>query len=239
MYNDELEDIAKQYHLNADMKDKFIEDISQFYFCDWIKEKFACNRHVCEMGYGEGITTRRLGSYFQNYSVVEGSSALCEKARSELKQVKVVHSLFEDYRPKKKYDMVLALHVLEHVDKPKDILDQIKLWLKPGGVLIVLVPNKRSLHRLFALNMGMINELDDLSDRDVLVGHQRVYDLTELRGEMERAQFKVTDEKGFFLKTVPNYMMINYKHELIMELNKISADLDPSILANICLVGEL
>ena len=40
---------------------------------------------------------------------------------------------------------------------------------------------KQPLHRQFALGMGLISHLDELSDRDLQVGHQRVYDLAGLK----------------------------------------------------------
>ena len=86
-----------------------------------------------------------------------------------------MNSLFEDYKPTVRYDLVLALHVIEHVDEPGVILNQIQDWLVPGGTLIVLVPNKMSLHRQFAMNMGLISSLDELSARDHIVGHQREF----------------------------------------------------------------
>jgi SAM-dependent methyltransferase len=239
MRREELDNIASNYHLKEEVKDKFIEDISQYHFCDWIKKQFSPNLSVCEMGYGEGITAKKMGGYFRSYSVVEGAASLCKKAREENENIEVVHSFFEEYIPAQKFDLILALHVLEHVDSPKMILDKIIRWLKPNGCLVALVPNKQSLHRVFALNMGLIDALDSLSERDILVGHQRVYDISELKNELERAHFSVIKEAGFFLKSLPNSMMVDHKPELIWELNKISEILDPSILANICVVARI
>lgn len=43
-----------------------------------------------------------------------------------------------------------------------------KNWLKKDGEIIVIVPNKESIHRRLALNMGLIQKLDSLSERDKL-----------------------------------------------------------------------
>jgi SAM-dependent methyltransferase len=239
MTNNHLEGIARDYHMNQVVKDKFIEDISQDYFCEWVKNSFKPNLTVCEMGYGEGITASHLSGHFQDYTVVEGAASLYKLATSELKDISVIHSLFEDYMPSNKYDLILALHILEHVNNPQEILTHIKKWLKPGGKLVILVPNKNSLHRVFANKMGLIDKLDELSERDIQVGHQRVFGLSALITEVIDAGYNVLSEHGFFLKTLPNSMMLKFDHKLIWELNKISTKLDPSLLANICVVCEL
>ena len=55
---------------------------------------------------------------------------------------KLDKGLFEEYAPKEKFDLILALHVLEHVDNSARILGQIRKWLNDGGQLVVLVPNR-------------------------------------------------------------------------------------------------
>ena len=239
MNEQNLESIATSYHLDKQKEDKFIEDISQYYFCDWLNEFFPNDLYVCELGYGEGITSDRLSKKFVNYDVVEGSATLCKQAKRKLRSVKVIHSLFENYRPLRNYDLILALHVLEHVDNPTEILAKLKEWLNPGGRVVIVVPNKNSLHRVFAHGMKLISELDELSPRDIEVGHQRVYGFEELREQVTNVGLQVDDEFGFFLKTLPNYMMLEHDPKLILELNKISNKIPPNLLANICLVCSL
>lgn len=40
-----------------------------------------------------------------------------------------------------KYDLVMALHLLEHMNKPVDYLRNLKPLLKPQGKIIIEVPN--------------------------------------------------------------------------------------------------
>ena len=199
MQIEELERIASDYHSSTDTKDKFIEDISQYSFCNWVEENYPSHLNVCEMGYGEGITAKILNAYFQNYHVIEGAPSLVEKAKNVIPGISIEQTLFEDYLPSDKFDTILALHVLEHVDNPIDVLNMMKKWIKPDGEIIILVPNKNSIHRLLAMEMGLINNLDELSQRDHLVGHQRVYDFDWLKSDVNKAGFKVVREAGFFL----------------------------------------
>ena len=235
MIIEELERIAENYHDAIDTKDKFIENISQRYFCSWVKANFSNNLNVCEMGYGEGITAHFLIEYFKEYLVIEGAPSLVKKARSITPSLTIIETLFEDFVPKEKFDLILALHVLEHVNDPLNILKMMKKWIKPDGEIVILVPNKNSIHRLLAKEMGLIGNLDDLSPRDYLVGHQRVYDFEKLKIDVERAGFKVAKEAGFFLKPLPNSMLIDYNHDLLFAMNSLSNIFPSEFMANICL----
>jgi 2-polyprenyl-3-methyl-5-hydroxy-6-metoxy-1,4-benzoquinol methylase len=231
----ELEIIAENYHKTSDIKDKFIEDISQKCFCSWVKEHFKCNKFVCEMGYGEGITANLLNEHFNDYLVIEGAPSLVRKALRTNPQLMIKETLFENFVPEENFDLILALHVLEHVNEPLEILQMMRQWIKPDGEIIILVPNRNSIHRLLAKEMGLIQNLDDLSARDHLVGHQRVYDLDSLKTDAKNAGFEVVKEAGFFLKPLPNSMMLDFNHDLLMAMNSLSSVLPPTLMANICL----
>jgi SAM-dependent methyltransferase len=167
--------------------------------------------------------------------VVEGSPRLAAAARARHgAQGLVVHdALFEDFVPDEPYDAVLALHIAEHVDDPRALFARLRTWLRPGGALIVMVPNAQSLHRRLAVRMGLQDKLDVLSDRDRLVGHLRVYDLKSLGADLAAAGLVVDHEFGYQLKTVPNSMMLGWPRELIAALIDISPEIPPSMLANI------
>ena len=235
----QLETIAKSYHLGVAIPDKFIEDISQHFFCDWVKSIYSSKLKTCEMGFGDGITAKLLHNYFANYSVVEGSLTLAKEAKRRIPGLKIDCNLFEEFKTKQKFDLVLALHVLEHVDSPASILKTIRNWLAPGGMVLILVPNRNSLHRIFAKGMGLIHSLDELSPRDHEVGHQRVYDFDSLEDDLIKSGFEVRRKKGFFLKVLPNSMMTSFDPRLILEFNKSSSFLPDQYLANICVEAHV
>lgn len=233
---EDLDTIAQNYHLNNNITDKFIEDICQEYCCEWLESLINDNKmNILELGYGEGITTSRLSQKTLNYTILEGSKYLSKVINEKHQNIKVITTLFEDYKTDIKYDKILALHVFEHVDDSISLAKNMKNWLKKDGEIIVIVPNKESIHRRLALNMGLIQKLDSLSERDKLVGHQKVYSLYELKKDFLEAGYEVVEEKGFFLKTLPNSMMLDYSKELIYALNVCSQSIDPELTANIAI----
>ncbi len=232
-YIQHLERIAADYHLNDDVPDKFIEDMCQEYACDWLGSQLRADDRVIELGVGEGITLSRLAPRAARYTVVEGAPSLAAQARAAHPQVEVVQALFEEYVPPVPCDKLLALHVLEHVDNPVELSRHLRSWLKPDGELIVVVPNRTSLHRRLAVLMGLQPALDTLSARDHMVGHQRVYDIADLHRDLHEAGFEVMQTRGFFLKTLPNSMMLQHSPALIQALNEIGEQMPAEYQANL------
>jgi 2-polyprenyl-3-methyl-5-hydroxy-6-metoxy-1,4-benzoquinol methylase len=146
--------------------------------------------------------------------------------------------MFETFVPDEPYDAVLALHVLEHVDQPQDLLQHITTWVKPGGLVLAVTPNARSLHRMLGLAMGLQERLDDLSERDKLVGHQRVYDLAGLSSELEQAGLEIVSDFGYFVKCLSNSQMLGWSRAVLDGLNAISTQVPADICANIGVVAR-
>lgn len=196
-------------------------------------EKYLQGR-ILQMGYGTGAMARLL-SEGRDFSVIEGSPILAAHARADWLQV--IEGMFEDFDDfgEEPYDTVLAGHVLEHVDDPERIMGLVRGWLAPAGVAIFIVPNAKSLHRTLGRHMGFGSEYD-LSPRDHLVGHQRVYDLDGLEDDARAAGFSVVDAFGWFVKSVPNAAMLGWPVELIDGL--CSWDWPPDECANIGIVAR-
>jgi 2-polyprenyl-3-methyl-5-hydroxy-6-metoxy-1,4-benzoquinol methylase len=107
-------------------------------------------------------------------------------------------------------------HVLEHISDPVYILRKIIGWLKPGAVLLVSVPNAKSIHRLVAVQMGLLSSEYELNSRDLELGHYRVYDKKQLLEHAKEAGFSILESGGYFLKPVSNGQIENnWNQEMI------------------------
>ncbi len=238
VFRENIERIAEHYHGSL-QSDIHIENICQMFEIDWLKKVIPINSIVIDMGYGDGLISPAI-SEICKLTVVEGSKRLCDVAAAELPvNAKIVNSLFEDFVPDDLADVVIASHVLEHVQDPCDILQQISKWIKKDGMIIVIVPNKESIHRRVAHDMNIIDSLDQLSERDLIVGHQRVYGLQQLMLELESANLEIQSHRGFFLKPLSNSQMLTWNSDALIMLNELS-DLIPShFCANLAVVAKL
>jgi 2-polyprenyl-3-methyl-5-hydroxy-6-metoxy-1,4-benzoquinol methylase len=235
-----LDAYADEYYLNDAVSDVDIEEMGQQRSLGRTLAALHLDQlpgigRVLEMGYGTGLVTSELLARGVDIEVVEGSPQLARAAADKHAAAGlVVHTaMFEDFVPDQPYDAILALHIAEHVADPVALFRQIRSWLRPGGAVVVMVPNAESLHRKLAVRMGLQDKLDDLSGRDKLVGHLRVFDFSTLTADLVKAGFRVTEQFGYQLKTVPNSMMLDWPDSLIAALIDISPEIPPALLANI------
>ena len=102
---------------------------------------------VLEIGCGIGILLAAIKEKYPNISL-EG----IEPYKGGFDRLKATKSLipnnigikylkFEDFEPKKKYDIIYSVNVFEHLSDWKLYLDKTEDWLKPKGVNIILCPN--------------------------------------------------------------------------------------------------
>lgn len=232
----ELDGYARDYYLGRHADDLELEERQQQLSLERLRP-FLRGR-VLELGFGTGQMAAGLIAEGLDTAVVEGSPLLVAEARRRHPELTVHEGMFETFVPEQPYDTLLAAHVFEHVNDPPALIDHLRSWLVPGGTLVAIVPNAESLHRRLAVHMGLQARLDSLSQRDHLVGHRRVYTVDQLSDELNGSGFAVSDVTGWFLKTVPNGMMLDWPPALIDALFTVSAELEPRQLANIAVVAQ-
>ena len=152
-----------------------------------------------ELGPADGEMTRLLLDDFGHVTSVDGARELLDMIPEHPRLTKV-HSLFETFTPSGRFDTIVMDHVLEHVEAPGDLLRTAAGWLRPGGRMVVGVPNALSVHRLAAVKMGLLSSPYELNGRDLKVGHRRLYDPATFKGEIERAGLRVLHAGGVLLK---------------------------------------
>lgn len=236
-----LEGHAQSIYLHDQTGENHIENVVHLTHLPKILDEIGAEtskKLILEMGFGEGVITQELINKGYKHELLEGSGTLVARAKKIYgAKIKIHHSLFEDFSPRKEYDFILGLHVLEHVRNPDEVVQKVFSWLKPGGKVVVVVPNSESLHRRLAVALKLQPFLSSLSKRDEMVGHLRVFSLAELKELLLRNGFRIDREFGYFLKTVPNGMMTGYSQELLVEMVHISEHLAPELLANVGLVA--
>lgn len=232
----ELDAYARDYYLGRAADDLDIEERQQQLSLERLRP-FLHGR-ILELGFGTGEMTASLRAAGFSTAVVEGSPLLVREARRRHPGIEIHEGFFETFQPPAPVDCLLAAHVFEHVEDPPALMAHLRGWLAPGGTIVAVVPNAASLHRRLAVRMGLQPAQDTLSPRDHLVGHRRVYTVEQLSEQLEASGFEVTDVTGWFLKVVPNGMMLDWPGELIDALVAVSDELDPRQLANIAVVAR-
>ena len=71
---------------------------------------------------------------------VEANLPYADYSQAEL-YISVTRSAFSEFNTEKKFDIITMFHVLEHLENPVRDLSHLRKFLKPGGKLIIEVPN--------------------------------------------------------------------------------------------------
>lgn len=169
-----------------------------------VAQRWITGPRVLELGPAEGLMTDELVMGGFDLTVVEGSKLFCDEIAARHPHVRVVHSVFEDFRSEPIFDTIILGHVLEHVDEPVGILKLVKSWLNPRGRVFAAVPNARSLHRQAAVLMDILGSEDELNSTDIHFGHRRVFNPENFRSLFSAAGFEIEFFGGYWLKPVSN-----------------------------------
>lgn len=143
--------------------------------------------NVLECGCGVGLYLKHLANYCGNLIGLEYDFERARQAYTHTS--KIVNGMGEELPfPKNEFDVILSHEVLEHVDNDRAATREMIRALRPGGYLVLFVPNRGypfETHGFFWRkryhfgNVPLINYLPR-STRDKLAPHVKVYSNSDL-----------------------------------------------------------
>lgn len=227
-----LDQIAKNSLYTTESNSKMIK------YCFSVFERFLVPGSILEMGPAEGLMTQFLIQASNDVTLLEGSMVFCKMLKEKYPKVDVVNSLFEDYKPAKKFDNIILGHVLEHVEDPERILSLCKNWLTERGKVLAAVPNARSIHRQAAVVMGLIPSEDTMSELDYHHGHRRIFNPETFRNVFTRSGLRVDYFGGYWLKPVTNAQIHQHWNESMLDAFMKLGERYPDIAGEIFVVAS-
>jgi 2-polyprenyl-3-methyl-5-hydroxy-6-metoxy-1,4-benzoquinol methylase len=203
-----------------------------------IFSRFIKGGRILELGPAEGLMTKHLVEIDPNLTVIEGSKVFADSLKKNFGTIKIINKLFEEVTLNEKFDVIILGHVLEHVENPKLILDIVKGWLSENGRIMCAVPNARSLHRQAAVEMGLMNSIFDLSEKDIHHGHMRIYTPETFQTEFINAGLKIEIKGGYWLKPISDKQIDqSWSYEMLDAFMKLGEQY-PDIAAEIYIVAH-
>ncbi len=151
---------------------------------------------LLEIGCGDGGLLFRLKhKYNQLWGIDIAPSAVkrvIDRAGSESK----IHARVEDVNgdigfEDAKFDTIIALAVMEHIFDPYHFISLCRRLLRPGGVLIIEVPNVAFLPNRLRLLFGVVPRTSDEGATGYDAGHLHYFTRRSLRELVENDGFKV------------------------------------------------
>lgn len=109
---------------------------------------YVAGGRLLEIGCGTGFFLAELGRYFETYGIDTSSFALAQ-ARGNCPRAVIRCMRGEDIGDFGTgfFDAIVSRHVLEHMEEPGTTLKGCYQALRPGGVLLYVVPNLDSVAR--------------------------------------------------------------------------------------------
>jgi len=103
-----------------------------------IKSFIHSDTQLLEVGAGSGALLKCLKSHVKDLEGIEPNKAFCEYAKET--NIKLYATDLDSFLTQKRYDVIIALDVIEHVPSGHAFLEKLYALLKPNGVAIIGTP---------------------------------------------------------------------------------------------------
>lgn len=104
---------------------------------------------LLDLGCGSGVITRELSKLGHNIIGIDCSKSMIEEANKQnIPNSTFIQGNFENSSFEAKFSGVICSSVFEYVVDPNQFLHKISDSVKEGGIIIISIPNTRSLIRI-------------------------------------------------------------------------------------------
>ncbi len=226
-----LESISPFYEKGNYMDELMIEREMEI-----IRRYDTTGETALEVGCGDGLSTEKLCTLFQDIEVIEPSLKNTALLKRRVPDVICHNVLLEDFKSARKYDFVFFLNVIEHVEDPVASLKFLSALVKDEGLIFISAPNCMSLNRRAGYKMGLLKSYDQMAPKDYEVGHRRLYTVDMLTDHCNQAGLKVLAMKGMYLKPLSEVQMMGLGDDAVRAFYALGEDV-PQYCASLLAVA--
>ena len=116
------------------------------------------NLEILDLGCGGGLVCEPLSRLGANVTGVDFVLSNIKVAKLHAKKsnlnIKYLHQDLNNLKIKKKYDLILMLEILEHIDNWEKLIKKVKKNLKSNGKIIISTINRNIYSQFFAIFMA-------------------------------------------------------------------------------------
>ena len=177
-----------------------------------IVTRVGAGQPVLELGCATGIMTAALAAAGARVTAVDRSGAYLERARARgLAGAGFLEARLDapgwEGGVGDGFRHVLACNLIHEVPAPAGLLARAAALMGPDGELHLSLQNPRSIHRLVAMEMGLIDDARQVSARGRRFATLGMWDADELMELAWEAGLRTVAREGVMLKPLPNDMM--------------------------------
>ena len=150
---------------------------------------------------------------YERYTVIEPGDEFARNAREcarALLGITIVHGSLEGnlaVLSATSYDFVVLSSLLHEVSDSKKLLDATAALCGPATIVHVNVPNALSMHRLLAVEMGLIETVYERSQTQRRMQQNQTFDADSLATLVSQSGFEIVEQGTFFIKPFTHAQM--------------------------------
>ena len=209
--------------------DELSRHYNQDYYSEWIStqrkkrermwarrlksiERVAKKGSILDVGCGEGLFLELAKQKGWQVHGTDVSAYATEFTSERLGQDVFCGEIWDTGFTQQSFDVVTLWHVLEHSTSPMRTLQELRRVLKPGGLLVLAVPNlnDRLMQAAYRLVKGRKPRLFSTGDKEIHLFH---FSVRSLRLLLEKVGFAC-------VKVGPDFGVVEFSKQLI---NTVSA----------------
>lgn len=164
--------------------------------------------HVLDVGVGRSAVSRHLEFPVRSLTLVEPMRWALDRDEERFGSDDVTrfHGTYEAFVSQtsatRKYDVVLFSGVLHEMNEneAEQALASTSSILAKGGLVLAVVPNRNSIHRVLGVHLGLQDSLDSRTQAEARVSQQNGYTMSILDGKFASHGFRSVLTETFFLK---------------------------------------
>jgi len=164
-----------------------VNDFTNGHLVEVFNKYIGSKKIILDVGCGTGSLSLLIGSNNNRVVGIDISNKAINSASNNAKKFKLsnkctfLKTTIERFGSGERFDVVLMLEVIEHLEEDFEVLLKIKTLLKKQGILILSTPSTSApLYRL-----GFLKKFD------ARVGHKRRYSKKTIKKLMKKAKLKI------------------------------------------------
>ena len=186
------------------------------YILSKIDKKNVSKLKILDLGCGGGLTCEPLARLKADVTGIDFIEENIKIAKNHAKKSKLninyVVDDIDNLKDKKKYDIVLLLEIIEHLDDWKKLIKKIKKNIKPNGLIIISTINRNIFSKFFALFLAenILNWIPKKTHN-----YNKLIKPKELSNFLKKNDFEIKDITGMNYNPLLGQWKISKNNHLI------------------------
>lgn len=205
-----IESLDNYYKTRTDVWIENIEKSSTRPRVDWlIKQvnRYNTSSSILDIGSWTGVIANEfLIRGYNNIDCLEINEAACKLGKETFPDLNFINESIYKFTTDKKYDIIIAAEILEHLHNPLAIIDKLQDMLTDRGILLLTIPtpkttfkNKEDYEHIISVSR---KDLEGLGSVEVITSDEWEWNAAAIR---QKPKYKMQDKYRIHLLGFPNY----------------------------------